>query len=305
MGITEINNLFTNFDNLSWLDLTGGEVTLREDLFEIVKIILRNSKNLLIFHASTNGQLPEKVIKLTKQILKANIVPVVSVSVDGPQVVNDNLKGVAGAYVKSIETFKQLRDFGKGFYYLSCTISDYNINYIDDFILGLTKDVPHFSLGDLHFNIFHNSPHYYKNSDINGLFNVSFKKLKKYLSMSQRGSIIKRFLESRYAEGLSKYFSEKKIFAKCQALNSTCFINPYGEIYPCGVYNRLIDNLRQYNYNVSKVWNNQNILNVKKDIEIGMCPGCWSPCEAYPAILGSLFNQLGRKVKKSAFAIMI
>ena len=134
LDINEVEKIFKGLRNLSWLDLTGGEITLREDLMEIVKVIIKNSKKLLIFHISTNGQLPHKIFSVVKNILKKGLLPIVNISIDGPRKVNDYLRGKNSAYFNSIETFKMLKTFKKGFYYISCTISNYNIKYLDEIL---------------------------------------------------------------------------------------------------------------------------------------------------------------------------
>lgn len=289
LSINEIEKIFKNLNNLNWLDLTGGEVTLREDLIEVVKVIINNSRRLSIFHISTNGQLPQRVFLLAKQILKYNILPIFNISVDSTRKINDGLKGGEDSYQKSLETFKLLKSLSKGYFYLSCTISNYNIDYIDEFILELKKDILNFSFSDLHFNIFHNSKHYYNNEGIDGLSKIRFDVIKKYLELCKKGNFIKIFLEDEYIKGLSQYLNGNKFPVKCQALESSCFINPYGEVYPCGVYNKFIMDLKECDYNISNIWMSPNTFKI---MENKNCYGCWSPCEAYPAILGNIMRSL-------------
>jgi len=292
LTIKNIEIFFKNLNHLSWIDLTGGELTLREDIVEIIKVIIKNSKRILIFHISTNGQLPEKILLLAKEILRFNLIPIINVSIDGPRVINDQLRGVEGAYLNSLETFKKLKQLNRGYYYISCTISNYNINYIDDLVEVLKKDIPDFAPYDLHFNIFHNSPHYYNNIGIDSFSGVSFDTVKKYFALSQTGNSIKIFLEKGYIKGLSKYCNGNRFPVRCQALNSSCFINPQGTVYPCGIYNKPVGELKDYDFNLKGLWYSPNALKIKKEIMQRKCPGCWSPCEAYPAILGCTLRNL-------------
>jgi len=291
LSIENIEIFFRNLNNLSWIDLTGGEVTTREDIVEIIKVIMRNSKNVLIFHISTNGQLPEKTLLLAKEILKFNLSSIISISIDGPAILNDQLRGVPGAYLKSIETFKKLKELIRvGHYYLNCTISNYNVDYIEDLLVSLKRDIPNFIPSDIYFNIFHNSSHYYHNQDIDGFSKISFDSIKKYFSLSAKGNPIKVFLEKEYIKGLVKYCQGDKFPVSCQALNSSCFINPQGMVYPCGIYNRPLGKLKDYDFELRKIWNSYNTLKIREEISQKKCPGCWTPCEAYPAILGSTLS---------------
>jgi len=288
LGLEEIEKIFKGLKNLCWLDLTGGEITLREDFIEIVKAITKNAKKLSVLHISTNGQLPRNILLLAKEIQKLGIISIINVGIDGPKRINDRLRGTEGCYLKALETFKSLKRLGRNYCYLSCTISDHNVDYIDEFVSRL-KECRYFSIADLHFNIYHVSSHYYKNHT-GEVLKLKFNNIKKYLKLSERGNLVKKALEKKYIKSLSRYLNGDKFPIKCQALKSSCFINPYGEVYPCGMYDRFIGDLKNYDYNINEVWNSSGAFKVRKDIEERKCAGCWSPCEAYPAMLGNLFK---------------
>lgn len=292
LNLDSIEKIFRKLKNLSWIDLTGGEVMLKEEISEIVKIILKNSKEILVFHVSTNGQFPERAFQLAEELLNLGSVPVINISLDGPEQINDLLRGKRGAYQQSLETFLRIRRLKKVYCYLSCTISDLNIDYIDSFLSDLKKDISGFDFSDLHFNLFHNSEHYYQNWNLTASCHLSLERVRKYLSLCNFGSPVKIYLEREYIKGLTKYFHGNKIPLKCQALSSTCFINPYGVVYPCSIYNRPIADLRDYDFDLNKLWHSKNTTAVRSDIEKGACYGCWSPCEAYPAILGSIWRKI-------------
>lgn len=292
LDIEGIEKIFRNLSNLSWIDLTGGEITLREDIIEIIKVIIKNSGNLLIFHISSNGQLPDKIVLIVKEILKLNVVPFVNISIDGPREINDRLRGVNGAYDASLETFNKLKQFNKIHCYLSCTLSNFNINFIKDLLLALKKEISTFDFSDLHFNIFHASQHYYNNNGIDGAVSGDPSVIKNYLSLSKKGHPLKVFLENEYMEKAGLLLQGNKFHLKCQALNATCFIDPIGSVYPCGIYSETLGELSSYDFDLKELWNTERSLQIRMGIEARKCRGCWSPCEAYPAILGSLFKRL-------------
>ncbi|MDO8603003.1 MAG: radical SAM protein [Candidatus Omnitrophota bacterium] len=287
LSVDEIGLIFKNLKNLSWLDLTGGEISAREDLIDVVCAITKNSNRLAVFHISTNGQLPDRIYLLVRKLIKLGVIPIVNIGLDGPQKVNDELRGKDGAYDSSIETYRMLKSIPKGYYYISCTISNSNIDHLDELVSNL-KNISLFSSSDLHFNIFHNSSHYYQNDNINEISNLKIERLKKYFLLCKRGNIIKAILGNLYLEGLFKYLKGNRFPVECQALNSTCFINPYGLVFPCGIYDNIIGNLKDCNYNINKLWNSGHSIKSREFINQKRCPGCWSPCEAYPAILGHL-----------------
>ena len=71
----------------------------------------------------------------------------------------------------------------------------------------------------------------------------------------------------------------------CQALRSTAFISPEGDLYPCHVYDRPLGNLRERS--LDEIWNSPEVLEARRDIEKLACGGCFTPCEAYPALAGA------------------
>ncbi len=288
IGIQEIEKLFRSLKHLYWLDLTGGELTLKEDLLDIVKVIIKNAKKILILHISTNGQLPFKLMNLIKEVLRAGIIPVVNISIEAASALNDELRGVKGAYLNSLETFKILKGLRKGYYYLSCTISDHNIKHIPELIAELRKDIPFFSFSDLHFNIFYNSSHYFHNKDTVGLSSADIETVMSYLQLCKNGGFIKHFLETSYRRMYIQSLKQSEVSFKCQALRSMCFINPYGEVYPCTAYDKVMGNLQEYNYDLQKIWNQPHILKHCSEIKHNACRRCWGACEAYPSILGNM-----------------
>ena len=291
LSIEQIEKFFKKSNRFSWLDLTGGEIFLREDLEEVAKIILKHCRSLCIFHFPTNGQLTDKIVGFIEKIrqYRTNIAVVVTVSMDGPEEVNNEIRGCKEAWGRSLRTFIELRERGFRFAYLGYTLSDYNFNRLEEMFASVKGHYRHIRRSDIHINIAHTSKHYLNNADMNfdlqGLFN---EEIKNYVR--KRGNAIKSFLERRYFELLPSYISLKRMPLRCQALSSSCFIDPYGDIYPCTIHDRKITNISDIDYDLSKLWAQDNVAGLRGEILDKKCKGCWTPCEAYPAILGSLFK---------------
>ncbi|MFH0754512.1 MAG: radical SAM protein [Candidatus Omnitrophota bacterium] len=289
LSLGDIAQIFKNFKNLAWLDLTGGEVTLREDVVDVIRVIAQNAPKLILFHISTNGQRPEKALLMARAVLSAGLVPVINVSVDGPAAINDTLRGVKGAFAKSMETFKQLKaENPRGHYYLSCTLSNQNLLYVEEMLADIKKVVPAFTHADIHFNLCHTSAHYYKNSTVGADRGMDARLVMKYMSLSKNGSWMKVLLENQYLKKMALFLSGNRFPITCQALNATCFIDPCGRVYPCGIFDEPVGLLRDFDNDMGRLWRQGVVMKGRERIEQHKCPGCWSPCEAYPAILGGV-----------------
>ena len=289
MSVTDIGQVFRNFKNLAWLDLTGGELTLREDVLEVIRVIAGNASKLIIFHISTNGQRPDVVALMAQEVLRLGCIPVINVSVDGSVAMNDALRGVKGSFVRSLEAFKRLKaENPRGHYYLSCTLSNRNLFHIEDMLSDIKKFYPAFTHADIHFNLCHTSAHYYKNSGVGADAGLDAPTVMKYLAWSRHGSPVKVLLENQYLGKMRSFLSGSRFPIPCQALNATCFIDPEGRVYPCGIFDEPVGLFRDFDNDIAKLWQGPALIAGREKIMRRRCPGCWSPCEAYPAILGGL-----------------
>jgi MoaA/NifB/PqqE/SkfB family radical SAM enzyme len=291
LGLSEIEQFFKKSNLFSWIDLIGGEIFLREDLPEILEIIFRHCRQLRILHFPTNGYLTEKIINIVKKICqyRKNIILVITVSMDGPEKINNEIRGNENAWARSLDTFIGLKKLGLKFVYLGYTISKYNSGSLEDMLLAVRKYYPRIGYNDIHVNIPYISEHYLNNASMHFMpGDFSTEDIENF--SKGKSAAIKNFLERQYFKLIPDYLSLKQMPLKCQALASTCFIDPYGDIYPCIVYNRKISNIRDIDYDLHKFWKEDRVNAVRKEILDKECQGCWTPCEAYPAIMGSILN---------------
>jgi len=124
-----------------------------------------------VFHFPTNGQLTEHIIKTVKQIrdFKKNVALVITVSMDGPKEINNELRGNENAWDKSLDTFIKLKALGLKFVYLGYTLSKYNSGKLQEMLFEVKRYHPQIGYGDVHINIAHTSRHYYNNLSSNSL----------------------------------------------------------------------------------------------------------------------------------------
>ena len=291
LTLDEIQTFFKKSNKFSWVDLTGGEVTLRNGFVDIANAIITNCKNLYYLHTATNGLAPALIEKRIKEImeLKPNWY-VATVSLDGPRELNDKLRGINGDFDKVIDTVKRLRQINyKNFkVVIGFTLSASNKGTFQQMVNEVREEIPEMQLDDFHMNMAHISGHYYDNVDANAL-NTDLRKYVREYKESRNNKLTKiSFLENRYLRLADKYLQTGKTPLTCQALAGSVFIDPFGYIYPCTIYSKKLANIKSINYDLEPYWNTRLIKDLRKDIEKGNCPHCWTPCEAYQSILGKL-----------------
>ena len=83
----------------------------------------------------------------------------------------------------------------------------------------------------------------------------------------------------------------------CQSLRSTAFVSPEGELYPCHVWDRPLGNLREHSF--AELWHSRRVREARGEVERLDCGGCFTPCEAYPALAGDPVATIRQTAKRS------
>jgi MoaA/NifB/PqqE/SkfB family radical SAM enzyme len=289
----EIRQFFEKSNRFNWIDFTGGEIWIRNDFVDIVEATIKNCENLALLHFPTNGYFTNKTVEGVKEILKMKPPKfVITVSLDGDEKTNDEIRGRKGGWKRQLETFRKLHELAGVEVFLGMTMSQHNLGLYNTTFQAVQKEIPNIRLKDFHLNIAHESDHYYDNQgtlDENSQETL-INEVNNY--RKSRGPVFGPvdFLESRYLNYVEKYLKTKKNPLSCHSLKSSCFIDSWGEVYPCSMYDKKLGNLRDFDYRLEKIWQLQETQSLQKEIAIGKCPNCWTPCEAYQTILGNLIN---------------
>ena len=290
----QIKKFYRNNTYFNWIDLTGGEIFLRKDLVEIIKTIIQTNKNLYLLHFPTNCLMPQYIEKQVKRILdyKPHRL-IVTNSLDGPKEIHDHLRGIEGNFDRVIDTYSRLSKFKSTKFevYLGMTLSKHNFRYIDKMYSQVKKAIPHITPNDIHFNLAHNSSHYYGNQNLDLSINQQIiTSMNRFLSKRKQKLTGVDLIERRYQSLIPQYIKTGKSPIPCKALSSSLFIDPWGKIFPCTMWAKQLTSLEKVEYKLSKMWNDPNTLAVQKQAYSLNCPNCWTPCEAYQTVLGNLVS---------------
>jgi radical SAM protein with 4Fe4S-binding SPASM domain len=275
----------------SWLDVTGGEIFLRPDIAEVLLAIVRQWKQLTVLHFPTNGFLTDRILSVTRRLADERKVPIiVTVSLDGDEKLNDEIRGIRGGYRRQVETFNALRGLSGVKVVLGVTLSRYNVGRLRDIYEACRRDCPRLSISDLHVNVAQTSPHYYGNAG--GDSPAPVDALRRDLEWYRRTRGLPRdpvgLVESRFLQLLDSYLTTGITPVPCHALRSSCFIDPWGTVFPCISYDRPMGNLRETAMDLEPIWSGEKTKMTAAEIWSGSCPQCWTACEAYQSLLGNV-----------------
>ena len=117
MSLEQIERVFSERSlnsDLAFINLTGGEPTLRQDLVEIVRTLLRHCPNLKRIDIPSNGIDSSLILDKTEQILSlllpTDVTLSVTVSVDGIGEVQERVRKVKGIFNNIETTLKGLKE---------------------------------------------------------------------------------------------------------------------------------------------------------------------------------------------------
>ena len=287
----EIAALVRENPRVNWVDLTGGEIFLRPDIDDVLDVVVRGWDRLSILHFPTNGFLTDKIVRGTERI--AGRGPgrlIVTVSVDGDEALNDEIRGIKGGFRRQMQTFKALRRLPGVSVALGVTLSTHNAGQFERTFAACAREIPGLTPDDVHLNVAQRSSHYYGNEGTPALapdLDTTRTEMRFYRSLRSAPRSPSRILEHAYLNRLDEYLETGRTPMPCHALRSSCFIDPWGQVYPCITYARPVGSLRTTGMRLDPIWNGEQAVGVQREIWNGDCPQCWTACEAYQSILGN------------------
>ncbi len=259
---------------LKFINLTGGEPFVRDDLAEIIEECYKHTSRIVI---STSGWLQDRVIEIAKRFPNIGI----RISIEGLSAKNDELRGRPGGFDKGLSTLLTLKEMGLKDIGFGCTVS--NNNSKDMLALyQLSK-----SLGmEFATASFHNS--YYFHKEDNEVTNrqevcADFEQLIEWQLQEKHP---KSWFRAFFNMGLINYIEGGKRMLPCEAGSANFFIDPWGEVYPCNgleerYWKESMGNIRQASFD--EIWNSPQAERVRALVR--KCPkNCWMVGTASPVM---------------------
>lgn len=278
LTLDEIEKLSKGFKNLLYLNLTGGEPFLREDIDKIVYYFYRNSKSKFV-NISTNGILSDVIREKVKEILNSckDIHLNISVSLDAVGEKHDKIRGVKGNFEKSIKTIKylnELKNENKNLRIIANTVfSKYNkdeVMKLHEHLLGLNVDQ-------------HRVGIVRKGGKVEEIADVSLDEFDAVVKKIDEKKIYGKDIYSRLFHVINEInreinvrtLREKRMIIPCVAGEKMIVINEEGNVYPCEILNKAFGNIRDYNYDVMKMLRSDAGKSLRSYIKKSKCYCSW------------------------------
>jgi MoaA/NifB/PqqE/SkfB family radical SAM enzyme len=290
----DVARLLREAGTIRWLNLTGGEPFLRDDVSEVVEAAHAAEPRLAVLDFPTTGQRTERIVPAVERIARLGIPRVyVTVSLEGPPALHDELRGRAGAFDRAIETFRRLRAVRGVSAYLGFTMSARNEAALPDAVAAVRARVPGFSEREVHVNVVTLSGHYYDNLGAGVARPLDpRRRLRRVLAARRSRASPTDWLEAAYLARVPEHVRTGRSPVPCRSLSASVFVDVTGEVRPCTVYDRPLGNA--YREPLPRLLASAEAQAAREAVRADACPGCWSPCEAYQSLLVNLPRLLAR-----------
>ncbi len=264
LSLAEIEKFAPQLGKLLWLAFSGGEIFLRSDLAEITRLFYNINRPAIIL-LPTNGLLQETIYHVVETILqecpKSSIV--VKLSLDGPEPIHDALRGVPGAYRKTLATCDSLADltnkyenFELGINTVFCQANQDHMDEVIDLVQTMPGVRTH-TVSLIRGDVFRND-----------LKRVDLAKYKKTIARLE--SDLKKRVASVYSfrggklKGAQDILQRRLIYeaagqitrsAPCYAGRLNLVLTETGDLYPCEDFSESMKfgNLRQSEYDLQRL----------------------------------------------------
>lgn len=260
---------YERFPEVKFLNITGGEPFIRQELEEIVRIVKPKAERICI---STNGYFTDRVIKLAQKYPDLGF----RISLEGLPAANDELRGIKDGFDHGLRTLLQLHRLGIKDIGFGITVSDRNAKDLLE-LYELAKWLKvEFATAALHNG-------FYFHKDDNSIdkkdeVSQSFRQLVRELFKTKRP---KNWFRAYFNHGLINYVNGGKRLLPCEMGSDIFMCDPFGEIYPCNVLEESMGNIKDSTF--EEIWTSPRAEEVRKKAR-DCGKNCWMIGSVSPAI---------------------
>lgn len=260
---------------MAFANITGGEPFLRKDIEEIVEVIGKKSKRVVI---STNGYFTERIVDLARRHRDIGI----RISIEGLPKANDELRGIADGFDRGLRTLLALRHIGLRDIGFGITVSDRNVKDLTELYELAEAMRVEFATA-----VVHNSYYFHKMDNViedKEAMSEEFGKLVRRLLKSNR---VKNWYRAYFNHGVRNYIAGGRRFLPCGAGTDLFYVDPVGEVRPCNAMEVTMGNIKEKSF--EEIWTGEEAKKIRE--MVSKCDrNCWMIGSVAPAIKKSLWK---------------
>ena len=260
---------------LKFINLTGGEPFVRDDLEDIVRVCYKRAPRIVI---STSGWLEDRVIALAQKFPHIGI----RISIEGLSRKNDELRGRDGGFDRGLRTLLTLQQMGVKDIGFGCTVSNHNSSDM----LALYQLAKSLGL-EFATAAFHNSFYFHKHDNVITNREQVVSDFTTLINWQLREHHPKSWFRAYFNMGLVRYVNGGRRLLPCEAGTMNFFVDPWGEVWPCNgleekYWQQSMGNLRTAT-DFDTLWNSEQARQVREKVH--SCPKqCWMVGTASPVM---------------------
>jgi GT2 family glycosyltransferase len=268
LDMKAIRNLSSS---LKYLNVSGGEPFMREDLVDVIREIKKNNKKVQII-ISSNGYATELIKKRMQEIIKIDPKIGVRISIDGFEEKHDQIRGIKGMYNHAMNTLQVLKKIGVKNLGISFTVMDSNINDLLGVYKWAEKNNLQFAMA-----LVQNSDIYFSKGDNQLTFikKVSVA-LNKIVEDELKSFNPKRWGRAYYDYGLKIYAETRKRLLKTGAAKDSLFVDVDSKVYPSNLINEELGNLKEKS--LDNIWKSEKAKLIRDKIKDDKITESWIIC---------------------------
>ncbi len=282
LTVEEYDKITKKIKLINVLGISGGEPFFRKDLSEIIKVIYKNCRPLVV-DLPTNGSFTESILKQVEDIAKncPEMTIDLQLSIDGPEKIHNEIRGLSDGFQKMKETYRglvNLKHKYKNLKLKACVVySHYNQDYIEELFDILDRDFK--DLDRIIFSVVHGSVSNNEafQFDWDKYFRICDKirskaKVNNIFDFHSIFTVALRMVKNDF---LKKALKTKDMYKNCQAGKRVIVVGETGNVFPCEPLWQSVGDLRKNGYDINEIMNSDEMKKFNEKINKEKCNCHW------------------------------
>ena len=295
--LEEFEKTFASMGEIYNLFIGGGEPFLRPDLADILLAAARTN-NVANVYVPTNGQHTERTVEILEKTLSQ--APAMhfhlNLSVDHTdEAKHDYIRGKKNAYRRMLETLDAVQPFRERFPYLILHTLTTVMKENQDDIFDIYEELKRrFQPDGISLNYCRGNPLDPGQTEVD---RKVYKKLAARLEEDYRSGLLQlngpstfgpanHLLDQHVRRTVERTLAEQKAQFSCVSGRLACVIYSNGDVVECEIKNSALGNLREVDYDFSKLWFSDRAKEVAQEAANGCF--CTHECGHYSSAIYSL-----------------